>query len=77
MWEEYLGMNTYFKKKVYVWRVGNGSNINIRDDYMIPNSSSRKITTVHGNRVLIKVVGLVLVSGEWDEKLNREIFLAC
>ena len=69
-------MNTYFKKKVYL-ASGNGSNINIRDDYMIPNSSSRKITTVHGNRVLIKVVGLVLVSGEWDEKLNREIFLAC
>ena len=57
--------------------MGNLLNINIRDDYRIPNSSSRKITTVHDNRVLIKVVGLVLVSGEWDEKLNREIFLAC
>lgn len=62
-------------KKGCIWRVGNGMKNNIWEDCWIPNSSSRKIITVQGNRVLTRVNELLdPVTGGWDEPLIRDNF---
>uniref|UniRef100_A0A453MXB5 Uncharacterized protein n=1 Tax=Aegilops tauschii subsp. strangulata TaxID=200361 RepID=A0A453MXB5_AEGTS len=49
------------------------SKINIWEDCLIPNSSSRKIITVRGNRVLTRVEELIdPITGAWDEDLIRD-----
>lgn len=74
MWQSiWAGAQTF--KKGNIWRVGNGLKINIWEDCWVPNSSSRKIVTSCGNRVLTWVNELIdPVSGEWDENLIREFF---
>jgi hypothetical protein len=62
-------------KRGYMWRVGDGSQINIWDDPWVPCSPNRKIATRRGNIVYNKVSELIDVeTGRWDEELIRESF---
>ena len=74
VWQSiWAGIQTF--KKGSIWRVGDGTKIDIWEDCWIPNSSSRKILTVRGNRVLSRVNELIdPYLGEWDEDLIRENF---
>ena len=63
-------------KRGHIWRVGDGSNINIWSDEWIPSSPSRKILTRRGNVVYTKVSELIdPETRSWDEELIRELFL--
>lgn len=74
VWQSiWAGIQTF--KKGCIWRVGDGEKINIWTDCWIPNSGSRKVITVRGNRVLSKVSELIDPSSdEWDEQLIRDNF---
>jgi hypothetical protein len=69
----WAGIQTF--KRGYIWRVGDGSQINIWDDPWVPCSPNRKIATRRGNIVYNKVSELIDVeTGRWDEELIRELF---
>jgi len=74
VWQSiWAGIQTF--KKGCIWRVGDGSKINIWEDHWIPGSSSRKIITVRGNQILSKVNELIdPESGERDEALIHDNF---
>jgi hypothetical protein len=58
-----------------IWRVGDGSQIDIWDGPWIPNSAYGKIITPRGNTVFNKVEDLISpVTGSLDEELVRGIF---
>jgi hypothetical protein len=62
-------------KKGIIWRVGDGSDINIWDDPWISSSPSRKILTPRGNTVYTKVSDLIDPETRcWDEDLIRSLF---
>src|SRR3990170_3865093 len=46
-------------KNGYIWRVGNGQNIDIWRDAWIPNGANRKIITPRGGNLLTKVSALI------------------
>jgi hypothetical protein len=70
----WAGIQTF--KKGYIWRVGDGSDINIWNDSWIPSSPSRKIITARGNVVYTKVSELIDPDTRtWDEVLLRSFFL--
>src|SRR4051812_1351825 len=71
-WQSIMaGINTL--KRGYIWRVGNGHNINIWEDVWIPNCATRKIMTHRGGQLLSKVGDLIdHVSNNWDEDLIRQ-----
>ena len=57
----------------YIWRVGNGHNINIWKDAWIPNCATRKIVTPRRGQLLSKVGDLIdPTSNNWDEDLIRQ-----
>ena len=57
-------------KRGYIWRVGNGQNINIWEDAWIPNCATRKVVTPKGGQLLTKVGDLIdPASNTWDEDL--------
>jgi hypothetical protein len=63
-------------KRGHIWRVGDGTNINIWSYAWIPSSPSRKILTPRGNIVYTKVSELIdPETRKWDEELLRELFL--
>jgi hypothetical protein len=67
------GIQTF--KRGCIWRVGDGSSIEILKDPWIPMSPDRKIITPRGDYVLTKVADLIdPVTGTWDEPLIRDIF---
>jgi hypothetical protein len=69
----WAGIQTF--KRGHMWRVGNGSEINIWTDPCVPGSPNRKITTRRGNIVLTKVSELIDVEvGQWDEEIIKDIF---
>ena len=74
VWQSiWAGIQTF--KKGCIWRVGDGTKINIWNDCWIPNSASKKIITIRGNQVLTKVCELLdPIIGDWDEQLIRENF---
>lgn len=62
-------------KKGLIWRVGDGSKINIWGDAWIPNGISRRPITPRGRIVYNKVSDLIdPYSGSWDRELIRDIF---
>jgi hypothetical protein len=70
----WTGIQTF--KKGYIWRVGDGSDINIWNDPWIPSSPSRKIITARGNMVYTKVSEMIDPDTRtWDEVLLHSIFL--
>ena len=60
-------------KKGYIWRVGNGQNIDIWRDAWIPNGANRKIITPRRGQLLTKVADLIdPINNCWDEDLVRQ-----
>lgn len=74
IWQSiWSGVQTF--KKGCIWGVGDGVKIHIWNDCWIPNSASRKVIIVWGNRVLTMVSELIDPSTrEWDEQLIRDNF---
>lgn len=59
----------------YIWRVGDGTEINIWEDNWIPGSHNLKIQTRRGNNLVTRVNELINpVDFTWDEQLIRSIF---
>jgi hypothetical protein len=57
----------------YIWRVGNGQNIDIWRDAWIPHGANRKIITHRRGHLLSKVSDLIdPVTNCWDEDLVRQ-----
>jgi hypothetical protein len=62
-------------KRGCIWRVGDGSQINIWEDSWIPSSHNLKIMTPRGSNILTRVSDLINpIDGSWDEDLIGEIF---
>ena len=60
-------------KRGYIWRVGNGQNINIWKDAWIPSCANREVVTPKAGQLLTKVGDLIdHVSNNWDEDLIRQ-----
>uniref|UniRef100_A0A8I6YQZ6 Reverse transcriptase domain-containing protein n=1 Tax=Hordeum vulgare subsp. vulgare TaxID=112509 RepID=A0A8I6YQZ6_HORVV len=67
------GLQTF--KKGIIWRVGDGSSINIWNDPWISSSPNKRILTPRNNIVLTKVSELIDVeSRSWDEEMIRHVF---
>jgi hypothetical protein len=63
-------------KEGVVWRVGDGSNINIWTDPWLNRDDARFPITPRGQCVLSKVDELINpVTGQWDEDLVRQTFM--
>ncbi|WVZ48964.1 hypothetical protein U9M48_000349 [Paspalum notatum var. saurae] len=62
-------------KKGLIWRIRDGSSLNIWKDAWVPRSWSRQVITPRGHSVLTRVSNLIDPStGTWDEELVKEIF---
>jgi hypothetical protein len=63
-------------KRGYIWRVGNGENINIYSDPWIPSSIDRKILSPRGDGTFSKVADLIDPStGTWNIARLSDLFL--
>jgi hypothetical protein len=63
-------------KEGIVWRVGDGSSINIWTDTWLNRDGARYPITPRGQCVLTKVQELINpVDGQWDEELVRQTFM--
>jgi hypothetical protein len=70
----WFGLQTL--KRGHIWRVGDGTDINIWSDAWFPSSPSRKVLTPRGNIVYTKVSELIDPDTRtWDEKLLTDLFL--
>jgi hypothetical protein len=69
----WAGIQTF--KRGHMWRVGDGSHINIWSDPWVPGSLNRMIATRRRNIVLSKVSDLIDAESEtWDEEILGELF---
>jgi ribonuclease HI len=69
----WAGLQTF--KKGHIWRVGQGTSINIWEDNWIPGGFSRKIFTPKGQNLLTRVSDLIdPYTNTWDEELLRQTF---
>jgi hypothetical protein len=69
----WAGLQTF--KRGHIWRVGDGTSINIWSDPWIPSSPSRKVATRRGNIVYTRVSDLInQETGAWDEEILSELF---
>jgi hypothetical protein len=58
-----------------VWRVGNGSKINIWSDSWLPRDSTRRPFTPRGSTIISTTTDLINpIIGGWDEELVNQIF---
>jgi hypothetical protein len=73
-WQSILeGLKTF--KRGHIWRVGDGTKINIWTDHWIHTSASRKVVTDRGRCILRTVDELINpMTGTWDEDLIKYIF---
>jgi hypothetical protein len=73
-WQSVLAGLECFKHG-YIWRVGDGSQINIWNDNWIPGSHNLKVQTPRGNILISRVDELINpLDGRWDERLIRSLF---
>ena len=74
VWQSiFAGIQTF--KKGSIWRVGDGTKIDIWEDSWIPNSPPRKVLTRRGNCILTHVSDLIYpISGDWDEQIISDNF---
>ncbi|WVZ67661.1 hypothetical protein U9M48_016710 [Paspalum notatum var. saurae] len=64
-----------FLKQGLIWRIEDGTNINIWSDPWIPRGITRKPITPRGSSLLTKVSELIdPVTSSWDEQLIRDTF---
>ena len=62
-------------KKGLIWRVGDGSQIDIWLDPWIPDGVTRRPITPKGHTLLRRVSELIdPASGEWDSQLIKDVF---
>ena len=62
-------------KEGIVWRIGNGTSVNIWSDPWIPRDISRWIITPRRGSLLLMVAELINpITGTWDEQLVKETF---
>lgn len=60
-------------KEGYIWRVGDGRQVNIWSDPWILRPWSRKVITPRGQNVLTPVSELICpATGSWDEQLVKD-----
>jgi hypothetical protein len=73
-WQSFwVGIHTF--KRGHVWRLGDGTNINVWSDPWIPSSPNRMVTTRRGNIVYTKVSDFIDEETDmWDEELLSECF---
>ena len=70
-WQSVLAGLECFKRG-YIWRVGDGTQINIWNDNWIPGSHNLKVLTPRGNIVISTVDELINpIDGRWDEELIK------
>jgi len=73
-WQSVLAGLECFKQG-YIWRVGDGSQINIWHDHWIPNSHNMKVFAQRGNTLVSTVDELISpIDGQWDVQLIRSLF---
>lgn len=64
-------------KQGYIWRIGDGSSVDIWNDPWLPRPWSRPVITPRGPSLLTHVEELICsISGGWDERLVRDTFCA-
>ena len=75
-WQSVLAGLECFKRG-YIWRVGDGSQINIWNDNWIPGSHNMKVLTPRGN-VLVSTVDELInpIDGRWAVQLIRSIYFS-
>jgi hypothetical protein len=62
-------------KQGIIWRIGDGSAVNIWNDPWIPRNSTRRIITPRRGSILQKVAELINpATGYWDEQMIKDIF---
>jgi hypothetical protein len=73
-WKSILaGIQTF--KKGCIWRVGDGSQIDIWSDAWISRSQDGKVITPRGTIILTRMEELISpITGQWDERLIRNNF---
>jgi hypothetical protein len=73
-WQSILaGIQTF--KKGCIWRVGDGSQIDIWSDAWISSSQDGKVITPRGTIILTRMEELISpITGQWDERLIRNNF---
>ena len=70
-WQSVLAGLECFKRG-YIWRVGDGTQINIWNDNWTPGSHNLKVLTPRGNIVISTVDELINpIDGRWDEELIK------
>lgn len=73
-WQSLMaGMGTF--KRGYIWRVGNGSEINVWHDPWLPNNLDKKVSTRQGGIMIGKVQELINpTTCTWDVQLLEDNF---
>ena len=67
------GINTF--KRGAIWRIGDGSQVNIWSDPWIAESADGRVVTPRGANLLSKVADLIdPVTGVWDQELVMDTF---
>jgi hypothetical protein len=62
-------------KKCLIWRVGDGTNIDIWHDPWLPSGITRRPITPRGRTVVNKVTDLIdPTTGKWDKELIEGLF---
>jgi hypothetical protein len=73
-WQSIMAGVENFKRGC-IWRVGDGTKINIWKDSCIPTSPTKKMMTPRGNILVSTVNDLINpVTWSWDEELIRSLF---
>ena len=62
-------------KEGYIWRIGDGTGVNIWSDPWIPRAWSRRVITPKGQNLITQVSELICpITGAWDEQLVKDTF---